>query len=71
MPEYKKIEKLLENLKSCPFCGGSPEIVTDDNFHYVRCRVCYTFNGFGKVPRKNDYANEMLSALNAWDRRAS
>lgn len=75
----RKIDELLNHLKPCPFCGGSPELVSTVEptgiTHYVRCKICYTFNGFGKVfepdeDREEDTSNQMLSALIAWNKRS-
>ena len=50
---------MTDELKDCPFCGGNPELITnqDGNIQQVRCPVCGAHNFWG------------INAKELWNRR--
>ena len=73
-----QIEELLNSLKPCPWCGGTPVLIAEtekEGFtHYLRCRICHSYNGFGRVyvpdAEKGPDSNDVLaSIINAWNSR--
>ena len=50
---------MTDELKHCPFCGGKPELITnqDGNIAQVRCPVCGAHNFWG------------INAKELWNRR--
>ena len=51
---------MSKELKDCPFCGGKPELITnqDGNIAQVRCSVCGAHNFWG------------INAKELWNRRS-
>lgn len=51
-----------EELKPCPFCGGSPEIISDksNESHYISCLDC----------RASTMYSYKIDIIKAWNTRA-
>lgn len=55
----------MEDLKSCPFCGGKADIIggkTEDEVAWVVCKQCYAESA-------THYSKE--EAAKAWNRRVN
>ena len=73
----------MEELKTCPFCGGEAEICSafEDflgKYWYVRCKTCYSkgpniYEGGKKLEPNQEYEaikGAWDKAIKAWNRRA-
>jgi Lar family restriction alleviation protein len=49
----------MTELKRCPFCGGEPELNTDE-VKYLRCSKCWTMQ---------DYQPSVSAAKKLWNTR--
>ena len=52
---------MTEKLKPCPFCGGEAMIISEINYHHVRCVKCFTITDWYKTKEE---------AIEAWNTRA-
>lgn len=64
------------NLRGCPFCGGSAEIITkwgkeSKRIVRVRCAVCQAQSPYKANPELHGWFrwNDLNKATDAWNRR--
>jgi len=66
---------LTDNLKPCPFCGGTADLITgkvphhgfSQEYYKVRCRGC----GLDVAWFLDESEKELNPTVKAWNRRAS
>lgn len=56
----------MDKLKPCPFCGGEAELIHDELFSFVKCKMCSAEARIVKVSAR--YCADEI-AVEAWNRR--
>lgn len=56
----------MEQLRPCPFCGTSAELILIDGWSVVSCPACSLKFGYGKW----DWENDKPELITAWNHRA-
>jgi hypothetical protein len=66
-------EKEIKDIKGCPFCGGTPEIITIGNEFTkkrsveIKCTSCYTKQITGAIRNSIDWCTK--TAIEKWNKR--
>ena len=59
----------MNELKSCPFCGGKAVHLDDDNIYCYYCGVTFLLDDFIYRGEAEDYEEARQMAIEAWNRR--